>query len=144
MIRKEYYQKTRTFVSSTIYWIEKKMKWKLLFIQMLSNFVLACSEMKNQSDVFAVIRTENRACLLWTEWHCLLTSVILLLVEKRANIKGKWNCVLVQRSGLVICVNMMQCLFKGFLNEAKSWSCWSQWHNSLLTLVNPKKLAQHM
>lgn len=40
---------------------------------------------------------------------------MLLVLEKGANIKGKWNCVLVQRSGLAIWVNMMQCLFKGFL-----------------------------
>lgn len=40
---------------------------------------------------------------------------MLFLLEKGANIIGKWNCVLVQRSGLAICVNTMQCLFKGFL-----------------------------
>lgn len=92
-----------------------------MLIQMLSNFVLAWSEIKSKADVFVLselmffILSENRTCLLWTEWHCLLTSVMLLLLEKGANIKGKWNCVLVQRSGLANCVNMMHCLFKEFL-----------------------------
>lgn len=86
-----------------------------MLIQMLLNFVLAWPEINSKADVFVVILSENRTCLLWTEWHCLLTSVMLLLFEKGANIKGKWNCVMVQRSGLANCVNMMHCLFKEFL-----------------------------
>lgn len=70
---------------------------------------------------------------------------MLLLLEKGANIKGKWNCVLVQRSGLANCVNMMHCLFKEFLiyEHTRLNSGTVEVKAIILPLVEPKFSSAH-